>query len=491
MIRVVTSTSAAARLAAARRFLHRRPPSAEVIIVGASRGAADDLVRVGDAPVGRDVRLVAIQPDRTGRSRGDLRISPTRGGRPAARRRRRRWRRGRCSTPWRPASSPTSSRWPACPAFRRRSRGRFTSCAWPASPRIGWRRARRLPASRPRPPAGARRGAARSARRSTIARRCFAPPPTAWTHRARAMGGSARGAPGRADRLARRARSSSPRLPRGSSTCSRPCPTATSVPRAAWQRIGGAFQLDTAMARRRSAPTPISRTCGAMSSRTIGRRSASVTGDVRLFSAPGEGREAVEIVRRVLDEAARGVRFDEMAVFLRIAAAVPRPARARVRARRRAGVLRSRHPPARSRRPRVRRAALVRGRRAVGEAVRRIPVARPGAAAGHRRAATRAAAPAASADAPSLLPASDEVFGELARRGRTPTIPESAVEPAPPLDSDDEAIVAGTLRSPWKWEELIVESAVVGGRTRHEGKARWRRRLDGLAADYDYRIDEL
>src|SRR5207244_4209210 len=40
-------------------------------------------------------------------------------------------------------------------------------------------------------------------------------------------------------------------------------------------------------------------------------------GDVRLFSAPGEGREAVEIVRRILDEAAQGVRFDEMAVFLR------------------------------------------------------------------------------------------------------------------------------------------------------------------------------
>ncbi len=43
----------------------------------------------------------------------------------------------------------------------------------------------------------------------------------------------------------------------------------------------------------------------------------SRAGDVRLFSAPGEGREAVEIVRRALDEAARGVPFDEMAVFLR------------------------------------------------------------------------------------------------------------------------------------------------------------------------------
>ena len=61
----------------------------------------------------------------------------------------------------------------------------------------------------------------------------------------------------------------------------------------------------------------------------------------------------------------------------------------------------------------------------------------------------------------------------------------------PPVDSDEEAVVAGTLRSPWKWEELIVESAVVGGRSRQDGKARWRRRLDGLAADYRYRIGEL
>src|SRR6185295_6749292 len=41
------------------------------------------------------------------------------------------------------------------------------------------------------------------------------------------------------------------------------------------------------------------------------------SGDVTLFSAPGEGREALEIMRRILDEAQAGVRFDEMAVFLR------------------------------------------------------------------------------------------------------------------------------------------------------------------------------
>jgi hypothetical protein len=44
---------------------------------------------------------------------------------------------------------------------------------------------------------------------------------------------------------------------------------------------------------------------------------ASASGDVRLFSAPGEAREALEIARRALDEAAAGVPFDEMAVCLR------------------------------------------------------------------------------------------------------------------------------------------------------------------------------
>ncbi|PYR70092.1 MAG: hypothetical protein DMF88_03855, partial [Acidobacteria bacterium] len=40
-------------------------------------------------------------------------------------------------------------------------------------------------------------------------------------------------------------------------------------------------------------------------------------GSLELFSAPGEGRECVEIARRILKEARRGVRFDEMAVFVR------------------------------------------------------------------------------------------------------------------------------------------------------------------------------
>src|SRR5437867_1050402 len=45
MLRVILSSSAAIRLDAARTFLDSQGPAAEVVIVGASRGAADDLAR--------------------------------------------------------------------------------------------------------------------------------------------------------------------------------------------------------------------------------------------------------------------------------------------------------------------------------------------------------------------------------------------------------------------------------------------------------------
>ena len=58
MLRVVRSTSAAARLTAAVNFLQSRPPFSEVVVIGASRGAADDLAReVAKAPR-RDVGIL-------------------------------------------------------------------------------------------------------------------------------------------------------------------------------------------------------------------------------------------------------------------------------------------------------------------------------------------------------------------------------------------------------------------------------------------------
>jgi ATP-dependent helicase/nuclease subunit B len=201
-------------------------------------------------------------------------------------------------------------------------------------------------------------------------------------------------------------------------------------------------------------------------------------GDVRLFSAPGEGREAVEIVRRVLDEAAAGVPFDEMAVFLRS----PQPY---------IGLLE--HACARGGVP----AYFDRGTRRPDPAGRALIALISCAADGlsakrfDEYLSLGQVPPASSAGRvpPEVIP-QDDVYREF------PDDDASADEgtddsAAPPPDSDDEAVVAGTLRSPWRWEELIVESAVVGGRSRIDGKARWRRRLDGLAADFRYRIAEL
>jgi superfamily I DNA/RNA helicase len=65
-------------------------------------------------------------------------------------------------------------------------------------------------------------------------------------------------------------------------------------------------------------------------------------------------------------------------------------------------------------------------------------------------------------------------------------------EPVGPVETDaaaasvDEAPVReGQLRAPRRWERLLVEAAVIGGRDR------WRRRIDGLANEIRLRLSEL
>jgi hypothetical protein len=228
------------------------------------------------------------------------------------------------------------------------------------------------------------------------------------------------------------------------------------------------------------------------------------SGDVRLFSAPGEGREAVEIVRRVLDEAARGVPFDEMAVFLR----TPQQYLGLLEhACGRGGVPVYFDRGTRRPDPAGRAFIALLSCAAEGLSAKRfdeylslgqVPDLSHGAEAGSPDDRHDDAAPEnvrltgrPGANQVRLAPRGEE-FGELqADDGELEDADPGQVMPSPPIDSDDEAVVAGTLRSPWKWEELIVESAVVGGRSRQDGGARWRRRLDGLAADYEYRIGEL
>src|SRR6185436_7862628 len=60
--------------------------------------------------------------------------------------------------------------------------------------------------------------------------------------------------------------------------------------------------------------------------------------------------------------------------------------------------------------------------------------------------------------------------------------PEAA---PPPPDVDERPVLAGTLRAPWKWEELLVEAAVIGGR------GRWERRLRGLRNELERKRDTL
>jgi ATP-dependent helicase/nuclease subunit B len=208
-------------------------------------------------------------------------------------------------------------------------------------------------------------------------------------------------------------------------------------------------------------------------------------GDVSLFSAPGEGREAVEIVRRALDEAEHGVPFDEMAVFLRtpqhyLGLLEHACSRAGVPAYFDRGI---RRPD-----PAGRAFVALLSCAVEGLSARRFdeylslgqvpPVRAPGLE------------PRATSPGP-IVPR-DEMFGDRSDEADDTDSPEEVAGAAEPVrDSEDAAVIAGTLRSPWKWEELIVESAVVGGRTRRDGSARWRRRLDGLAADYKLQIREL
>ena len=190
-------------------------------------------------------------------------------------------------------------------------------------------------------------------------------------------------------------------------------------------------------------------------------------GEVMLFSAPGEGRECVGIVRRVLDEARGGVPFDEMAVFLR----APRESVGLLGARCARGGIAAWFDRGTGRPDPSGRAFVAMLWCAVeGFSAERfeeyLSVGR--FLLSHRR------APAARCNRRGRPPTAHRLHVE---RGQHPDAEDGGGE-APARDDEDAAIVEGTLRSPWKWEELIVESAVIGGAPREAGGAGG---LDGLA----------
>ena len=199
-------------------------------------------------------------------------------------------------------------------------------------------------------------------------------------------------------------------------------------------------------------------------------------GDVRLFSAPGEGRECVEIGRRILDEARAGVPFDEMAVFVRS----PRDyvglighafSRAGIPAWFDRGTGRP-HPSG--------RAFLA----LLGCAVERLSAARFA----EYLSLSQVPDAASTATPPSIPPPADDLFSGFtgieppADEPDFPLLDEpssNASSGVAAIDEEQAPVVDGSLRAPWKWEKLIVESAVIGG-----DPQRWHRRLSGLAEQY-------
>jgi ATP-dependent helicase/nuclease subunit B len=182
---------------------------------------------------------------------------------------------------------------------------------------------------------------------------------------------------------------------------------------------------------------------------------------VSLASWPGESRECIEIARRMQQEAARGVPFDRMAVLLRA--------------------------------PNLYRSHLE-------EALRRASIpawfargsTRPDTAGRALMALLACAAEGLTARRFAEYLSLAQVPEEGATADASWTPPElDLLTPRPELkdnESQGEAAAAEgerTLRTPWRWERLLADAAVIGGADR------WQRRIEGLHAELTLRQTEL
>jgi len=214
---------------------------------------------------------------------------------------------------------------------------------------------------------------------------------------------------------------------------------------------------------------------------------AGADDSVSIFSAPGENRECVEVVRRLAQEAERGVAFDRMAILVQ---SIGEHRRHLEEALARAGVP----------------AYFARGALAPDPAGRAFLALLACAAEGlsARRFAEYlslgevpsvdedGAPPPALPSAERWVPPDDELIpdflleiaisAELAARERQAALEEQRVGSG---DPDAAAVRAGTLRAPRRWEQLINDAAVIGG------KDRWARRLEGLARELRHRLRGL
>jgi RecB family exonuclease len=210
--------------------------------------------------------------------------------------------------------------------------------------------------------------------------------------------------------------------------------------------------------------TPLSRLQGQLFSAP--EHTGELGDDVAILSAPGEARECVEIARRILREAERGVPFDRMAILLR----APELYRVHlIEALRRARV--PAHFTRASTRPDPAGRALLALLACAAEnlSARRFAeylslgvVPRPDAA---------GAPPPPRAREDVFVQPDDEL---LALGAPALALAEEAVAASAASAQPDAAGAQGTLPAPRHWERLLCEAAVLGG------QARWQRRLQGL-----------
>jgi len=196
---------------------------------------------------------------------------------------------------------------------------------------------------------------------------------------------------------------------------------------------------------------------------------------VRLFSAPGEGRECIEIARRVLEEASRGLHFDEIAVFLRAPETYTTLLET---AFRRAAIptyfARGTKQPDASGRAFLALLACTSDRLSARRFAEYLSF-------GQVPALDAEGAPPAGRD--EWAPSEEETLTGAGKPLQLSFFdPPAEPAPAPPPDSDETPAFEGSLRAPWKWEEYLVEAAVIGG------KDRWERRLRGLENEFTRRL---
>ena len=191
-------------------------------------------------------------------------------------------------------------------------------------------------------------------------------------------------------------------------------------------------------------------------------------GSLEFFSAPGEGRECVEIARRILKEARRGVKFDEMAILVRSAHSYVGLLE---HALQRAGVpawfdrgTRRPHPAGRAFLALLACAAEQLSAARFAEYLSLAQVPDDGG--------SPARSGSASPSNPPHVPPLDEVFGL--------SVAEAGADEAEETDT-----VAQTLPTPWRWEKVLVDAAVIG-----RNADRWRRRLAGKSEELTLQVAE-